>query len=134
MAQVGTAGSFSADKAQLFSLMKRGRRRMRLQRGLERLITGSIGLVTALLVVLWLWRMRWVGSETALYAGALLLVSLLAWCLRAMARRIPVELVASRIDRASNLADRLGSACAFVDGEEQGLSADARSFRLAACA
>lgn len=101
------------DTSQIHDLISRARRRLRLQAALELATTAAVLASGCALVVVYLVR-RHVLSETA---GALLLAGCagmigLGALLGALVR-LPTHLVAARIDRASGLADRLSTACAF---------------------
>ena len=94
-------------------VVARARRRLRLQAALEGATTAAIVAVVAALGILWTWRMELLspsGASLALAgAGSLLLFGALI----AAARRPSDAHVATRVDRASGLADRLGTALDF---------------------
>jgi hypothetical protein len=77
--------------------------------------------------------MELVGGGAALAVVALLGAGVLAVAVAAAARRLPAKLVATRIDRASGLADRLGTALDFGERAGDGeLHPDTRALMLAA--
>ncbi len=102
-----------ADLQPIRRVVARTRRRLRLQAALEGATTAGILAVAAALVALWFWRMELVSSAQAvgIVAGAvgLIVVGALVLALR----RHPENAVATRLDRASGLADRLGTALDF---------------------
>jgi chemotaxis protein histidine kinase CheA len=103
------------DLTRILSLIGRTRRRLRTQAFVEWATTALVPAVALELVVLWLWRMEIFGDGGALAAAlALLAIPLLAGTIGAL-RRLPTPAVAQRLDRASGLADRLGTACEFAE-------------------
>ncbi len=101
------------DTSGIHSLIARARRRLRIQAALETATLASI--VTSALIVLVVYLVREESlSESA--GIALVLASLGATAIGAIIgalTRFPTHIVAERVDRASGLADRLGTACAF---------------------
>lgn len=101
------------DTSGIHSLIGRARRRLKAQSALEALALGLVLTFAAGLIVVFVTRQRWI-DETL---GLLLLVGCvgiagIAAVIGAV-RRFPQHMVAQRLDRASGLADRLGTACAF---------------------
>jgi hypothetical protein len=94
-------------------VIARARRRLRGQRALDGATTATILAAAAALAVVFLIRIEVVdrAAGLALLAGAAGIIVLGA--VGAAARRIDDEHVARRIDRASNLSDRLSTAVAF---------------------
>src|SRR5262249_45014831 len=106
-------GPRSSDTAAIHRLIARARRRIRSQWALEGATTAAIVAAAAALAVIFAIRVGVVQQSTglALLLGAGGIVVLGA--VLAAARRIDDERVARRIDRASDLADRLSTAVAF---------------------
>lgn len=102
-----------ADLQPIRRVVARTRRRLRLQAALEGATTAGILAVAVALVALWFWRMAMLTSAQALLVvgGAVVLVAAVALVLAL--RRHPDAAVATRLDRASGLADRLGTALDF---------------------
>ncbi|HKA88294.1 MAG TPA: hypothetical protein VKE22_11530 [Haliangiales bacterium] len=102
------------DVRRIHALLGKVRRRLRLQQALEWGTTAAIPGVAAALIVLWLGRMEIISAPAARAAslGVAAAVALAA-ALGAL-RRFPTALLASRLDRASGLADRLGTAVDFA--------------------
>jgi hypothetical protein len=101
------------DTSTIHALISRARRRLRVQAALEAATTASILAVAAALVVIYAVRQHALGESAGiglLVACAGLVVAAAAW---GALRRVPTHIVATRIDRASGLSDRLSSACAF---------------------
>jgi hypothetical protein len=119
-----------ADLSPIDRVVSRARRRLRLQAALDAAISGAILAVALGLVALWLHRMRLVSDVAALAmaGGAGLLVAIFA--IAGARRRWSDAYVATRVDRASALSDRLGSALDFAarldDGSEAARHPDAR--------
>ena len=109
------AGKAAHDLQKIHALIARTRRRLRVQVALEWATTASILAIAGALAVLWLWRMEYLTDAGALGAGAGLAGAIVLAGLAGAARRFPTPLVASRLDRASGLSDRLGTACEFAD-------------------
>ncbi|HEX3761164.1 MAG TPA: hypothetical protein VHW23_20860, partial [Kofleriaceae bacterium] len=101
------------DTSAIAQLIARARRRIRGQRALDGATTATILAAAAALAVVFLIRVEVVGpiAGMALLAGAAGIIVLGA--VVAAMRRIDDEHIARRIDRASNLADRLSTAVAF---------------------
>ncbi|HEU4733665.1 MAG TPA: hypothetical protein VFT22_37480 [Kofleriaceae bacterium] len=101
------------DTAAIDRVVGRARRRIRGQWALEGATTALIVASAAALAVVFLMRLEAVSRPTgiALLAGTLAVV--VAGALLGASRRLDDERVARRIDRASNLADRLSTAIAF---------------------
>jgi hypothetical protein len=110
------------DTSSIQQVIARARRRLRCQRALDGATTATILAAAAALAVIFLIRIEAVERPAglALLAGAAGLIVLGA--VVAAARRIDDEHIARRIDRASNLSDRLSTAVAFsrdgVTGDE----------------
>ncbi len=111
------------DLQRIFALIERTRRRIRLQVFLEWSTTALVPATAAALVVLWMWRMQRLSGAGALALLGGLLVAIAAVGLVGSLRKLATSLVASRLDRASGLSDRLGTACEFADKLQAG-SAD----------
>ncbi len=101
------------DTSTIHALIARARRRLRLQAALESATITSIIAFAAGLGVVYAARRHAIDDSTAV---ALLIACvglvLVGGVLGALGR-FPTHIVATRIDRASNLSDRLSSACAF---------------------
>lgn len=104
----------ATDTSAIHRLVGRARRRIRGQWALEGATTAAILAAAAALAVIFLIRVEVVAKPTgfALLAGTLAIV--VAGAVLKASRRIDDELVARRIDRASNLSDRLSTAIAFT--------------------
>jgi hypothetical protein len=104
----------ATDTSAIQRLIGRARRRIRGQWALEGAATATILAAATALTVVFLIRIEAITRPTglALLVGTLGIVAVGA--LLKAARRIDDELVARRIDRASNLADRLSTAIAFT--------------------
>jgi hypothetical protein len=96
-------------------LVLRATRRLRFQAGVDGLALAGLPVTLAAALVLLCMRLQ-VLSETAgvWMIGALSLVPLVLAGLK-MAQPFPTHVVATRIDRASGLEDRLASACDFAE-------------------
>lgn len=105
----------SVDTSSIHALIARARRRLRLQAALESGTTAAILAVGLALAVIYGMRLGLVAGPL----GPLLLGGcagiVLAGALVGALRRLPTHVVATRIDRASGLSDRLATACAFED-------------------
>jgi hypothetical protein len=105
------------DTSAIQRLVDRARRRIRGQWALEGATTAAILAAAIALVGVFLLRAdlveRWAGLGLLVAAAAVVV----AGAAISAARRIDDELVARRIDRASNLADRLSTAIAFARTE-----------------
>jgi hypothetical protein len=102
------------DTARIHALVRRGRRRLRTQAALEGAALAAVAASAVALILVYLVRRGALdeGLAPPLIAGVALAIVAIGALLGAV-RRIPTALVATRIDRASGLADRLASACAF---------------------
>src|SRR5688572_25407650 len=101
------------DLRKIEALIDRARFRIRFQAGLETATLAGIVAVAGALVVLWLWRMEVVSNTGALVSVGSLLLGILAAGFIASLQKIPTHVIARRIDRASGLSDRLGTAVDF---------------------
>jgi hypothetical protein len=101
------------DTTAIHKLVARGRRRIRLQWALEGATTATILAAVTALVAIFAMRVELVAPATGLYLliGAGLIV--IGGAVYAGSRRLDDEVVARRIDRASNLSDRLSTAISF---------------------
>lgn len=103
------------DTSGIHQLVRQARRRLRAQAALElatfALIPGSVLSLVAVYAVKSLWITPLTG--VLVIGGALALVG--AFALVGALRRFPTHMVATKIDRASNLSDRLATACAFEE-------------------
>jgi hypothetical protein len=112
------------DTSQIHAIIARARRRLRLQAALESATTASILALGGALVVVYLVRQQMLGETAGLvWLGACAGVILIGAVLGALGR-LPTHIVATRIDRASGLADRLSTACAFEAQLGSGKSPD----------
>src|SRR5919198_1539431 len=104
-----------ADTARIHSLVAQARRRLRTQAALAAAVLAVIPASAGAAVSIYLVRAELLEETAglALLAGCVALVAL-AGALGAM-RRFPTSLVATRIDRACGLADRLANACEFEE-------------------
>jgi len=104
----------ATDTSAIQRLIDRARRRIRGQWALEGATTATILAAAAAMVVIFLMRIEAVGRPTglALLVGTIGIV--IVGAVVKSARRLDDELVARRIDRASNLSDRLSTAIAFT--------------------
>lgn len=101
------------DTSGIHRLIASGRRRMRVQAALESATLASVLAVVAALVVVFLVRDERISAAAATWLGIGCVFIVVAGAIAGAARRIPAHRVAARIDRANNLADRLGTAYAF---------------------
>jgi hypothetical protein len=101
------------DTSVIQRLVRGARVRIRLQWALEGATTATVLAATLALVSIFAVRTQMVAPATGLYlliaSGALIVIGAIA----SAARRLDDEAVARRIDRASNLSDRLSTAIAF---------------------
>ena len=109
-----------AETARIHSLVAQARRRLRLQSALNAAVLAVIPAAALAAVSIFLVRIERVESTVGLGllvgAAALVLVAfLIGWM-----RHFPTSRVATRIDRASGLADRLANACDFEDQLRRG--------------
>jgi hypothetical protein len=104
----------ATDTSAIQRVIGRARRRIRGQWALEGATTAAILAAAAALTVIFFIRLELVAKSTgvALLVGTVAIVAIGA--LLKASRRIDDELVARRIDRASNLSDRLSTAIAFT--------------------
>jgi hypothetical protein len=104
----------ATDTSAIQQLIGKARRRIRAQWALEGATTASILASAAALWVVFLMRVEIVGTRTGtgLLVGTLAIIA--AGAVLKASRRIQDERVARRIDRASNLSDRLSTAIAFT--------------------
>jgi hypothetical protein len=126
-----------ADLEPILSVLRRARRRLRLMAALDAATSTAILVVAGSLVVLWLRRMEWITDREGVIATAGLLALIAAAALLAALRRLPAKQVATRVDRASGLADRLGTACDFSERlarADAELHPETRAFMQAAIA
>lgn len=120
------------DTSLIHQLIARARRRLRLQAAFESATTASIVAIACALAAVYAIR-REVVDETVgigLLVGSLVIVGLGA--LLGALGRFPTHVVATRIDRASNLSDRLSSACYFEDKLDEPHDPDTQAFMRAA--
>src|SRR5687767_11580119 len=99
-----------SDLQKIHGLIQRTRTRMRMQTALEWGTTALILAVAASLVDLWLWRMEYLTDAGAQLVAVGLGVSVLLAAIAGAMRSVPTHVVAARLDKASNLNDRLGTA------------------------
>jgi hypothetical protein len=86
---------------------------MRAQIALEWGTTALIPAVAGSLIVLWLWRMQRLTDGGAIAVLGGLGFAVIAAAIVGASRNLPTHLVATRLDRASGLSDRLASALEF---------------------
>src|SRR4051812_31657364 len=101
------------DTSAIQRLIRRARIRIRLQWALEGATTATIIAAALALASVVSVRTRLVSPTTGMYLLICSLVIVIAGAVIAGARKLDDELVARRIDRASNLSDRLSTAIAF---------------------
>ena len=103
------------DTSRIRTLVSQGRRRLKFQSALETatlsLILASAVALAAVYAVRRLWLSETLGIVLLAGAGALIAVGLLI----GYVRRFSTSVVATRIDRASGLCDRLANACEFEE-------------------
>jgi hypothetical protein len=95
------------------ALIARARTRLRLQAALEVATLAGIPAVAGALVALWLWRMEVLTGAGALISMGALALGVAVAAFLATLRKLPTHVIARRIDRASGLSDRLGTAVDF---------------------
>jgi hypothetical protein len=105
----------TADTARIHSLVAKARRRLRLQSALNAAVLAIIPASALAAVSVYLVRAELVeetaGLPLVLGSAALVLIAgVIGWL-----RHFPTALVATRVDRASGLADRLANACEFEE-------------------
>ena len=120
------------DTSKIHALIAKARRRLRLQAALETGTTASILAIAGALGVIYAVRQGAVTQDVGLtlLIGCLAVVAggvLLGWL-----SRFPIHIVATRIDRASNLSDRLSSACYFEGRLAEADDAETKAFMQAA--
>ncbi len=118
------------DTSRIHGLVAQGRRRLKLQSALET-ATQAVVLASAVaLVVVYAVRMTWISEDGGLVglAGAVAIV--LGGLLYGYLRRFPTTWVATRIDRASGLSDRLASACEFEQRLRAGEKTDPETIEM----
>lgn len=103
------------DTSAIHQLVRQARRRLRAQAALELATFALIPASVVSLLAVYAVRSMWITplAGVLVISGALALVALLA--VAGALRRFPTHMVATRIDRASNLSDRLATACAFEE-------------------
>src|SRR5512135_3692042 len=101
------------DTLAIRQLVAQARRRIRLQWALEGATTATIIASAAALAAIFAMRTETVSPTTGLYLLILAPLIIIGGAIASATRRLDDELVARRIDRASNLADRLSTAIAF---------------------
>ncbi len=123
-----------ADTSRIHSLVAAARRRLKLQSALESAVLAVIPAAAAAAAVVFLVRSETLGESLglALLAGCgavVLFGGLVGWT-----RRIPGAYVATRVDRASGLSDRLATAISFEQELARGaeLPEETRAFMEAA--
>lgn len=111
----------------IFAKVARARRRLRMQAAFEALATASCVALAAAVVVVFCARAGVISSLVAVIAGGTLIAAVGVVGVIAYSRTLPAAEVATRIDRASGLSDRLASACQFSaaldSGQKTGLAA-----------
>ena len=110
---MAVASKPGADLSAIQRLIRRARLRIRTQWAIEGATTGAILAAAAALAAVFAIRLEWVtlGTGVFLLIGAASIIVLGA--VVSASRRIDDETIARRIDRASDLADRLSTAIAF---------------------
>jgi len=103
----------SADTSAIHRLLGRARLRIRSQWALEGATTAAILAAAVALVAIFLVRLEVISTPAAIGALLVALGIVVGGAVLAASRKLDDELVARRIDRASNLADRLSTAIAF---------------------
>lgn len=104
----------ATDTSAIQRLIGRARLRMRVQWALEGAATATILAAAGALASIFAIRVEAVAPTTGILLAVASLALILVGAGLGAARRIDDELVARRIDRASNLADRLSTAIAFA--------------------
>ncbi|MEO8699753.1 MAG: hypothetical protein ABI867_06905 [Kofleriaceae bacterium] len=102
-----------ADTVQIQRLIGRARARIRLQGALEGATTGTILAVALALVSIFTMRAELVGPTTGMLLLGVAGLAIVGGALLGALKYIDDEVIARRIDRASNLSDRLSTAIAF---------------------
>ena len=106
-------GPSMIDTSQIHAIIARARRRLRAQAALEAATTASILALGSALVVVYLVRRDALTQDTGLLLLGLCAGMIVAAATLGAMIRLPQHIVATRIDRASGLSDRLSTACAF---------------------
>ncbi len=101
------------DTSRIHQLVDRGRRRLRLQRALEVATAALIPLAAVAMVIIFAIRQHGLPATVGFQLLGAGLAIAIAVVVVAGFRRFSDQEVATRIDRASQLADRLATACAF---------------------
>jgi chemotaxis protein histidine kinase CheA len=101
------------DTSRIHAIIARARRRLRVQAALESATTASILALGAALVVVYLVRRHALDDATGLLLLGACAGLVVAGAVLGAMIRLPQHIVATRIDRASGLSDRLSTACAF---------------------
>lgn len=119
------------DTSGIHQLVRKARRRLRTQAALElatfALIPGSAISLAAVYAV----RSAWITPATGLGIIAAALALVATFAIVGAMRRFPTHMVATKIDRASNLSDRLATACAFEEYlAREGEPVDAETLEL----
>jgi hypothetical protein len=123
-----------ADTSRIHSLVAAARRRLKLQSALEAAVLAVIPAAAAAAALVFLVRSETLDENAGLIllaacGGVVLIGGVLGWM-----RRIPGTWVATRIDRASGLSDRLATAISFEEDLRRGaeLPDETRAFMEAA--
>jgi hypothetical protein len=103
------------DLQRIHRVIDRTRRRLRLMAALDAATTAAVPAVAGALALLWLHRMQILSARGALGSLLGLAAAVVLAAIVAAARRLPARHVANRVDRASGLADRLGTAYDFSE-------------------
>jgi hypothetical protein len=103
----------ATDTSVIQRLIVRARRRIRVQGALEGATTALILAAVTALVAVFAMRTEMISASAGLVMLGLAGVVVVAGALIGALRRIDDEVIARRIDRASNLSDRLSTAIAF---------------------
>jgi hypothetical protein len=101
------------DISPIHAIITRARRRLRLQAALESATTASILALGAALIVVYLVRRHVLDESTGLLLLGACAGLVVAGAVLGAMIRLPQHIVATRVDRASGLSDRLSTACAF---------------------
>ena len=101
------------DTSAIHRLVRGARFRIRTQWALEGATTATILAATTALVSIFAVRTQLIAPTTGIYLLVLAGAIIVAGAVLAASRRLDDEVVARRIDRASNLSDRLSTAIAF---------------------
>lgn len=115
------------DTSAIHRLVRGARARLRLQWALEGATTATVVAAAIALASIFAVRVRIIIPQAGIYllvaAGAVIVLGAII----SAARRIDDEAIARRIDRASNLSDRLSTAIAFERALRTGTPADPTS-------